>query len=73
MLIILEIVALIATGIGALLIARKKRAGWLVFLIGSPAWISLYIMKGLYLILLAQIYFIIINIIGWVNWSKGSK
>lgn len=72
MIIFLQLFALSCVVGGILLTARKKRVSWLVYEAGGFAWITLYIMKGLYIAVLAQLVFMTLNIYGWIQWGKVS-
>jgi nicotinamide mononucleotide transporter len=66
----LQLIALSCVVVGILLTARKKRAAWLVYEIGGVAWVALYLSKGLYIAVLAQLVFMTMNIYGWIQWGK---
>ena len=70
MIVFLQLVALACVVCGILLTARKKRAAWVVYEIGGFAWITLYVMKGLYIAVLAQLVFMTLNIYGWIQWGE---
>jgi nicotinamide riboside transporter PnuC len=66
----LQIIALCCTRGGIILTANKRRSCWLVYEVGGFAWITLYIMSGLYIAIIAQAVFLVMNIFGWVKWGK---
>ena len=68
--IFLQSVAVLTTLIGALSMVYKKRIGWLVFLVGNIAWISIFIKTELYLLVLTQLIFVVVNTKGWFQWGK---
>ena len=74
----MEIVVLILSIIGTLLslggnvlIALKKRSGWLVWIAGNIVWIAVIFMSAVnYPMIFMYLVYIIINIIGYVKWQK---
>jgi nicotinamide mononucleotide transporter len=70
MIIFLQIVALSCVIAGILLMAKKKRLAWLIYEVGGVAWVTLYIKKGLYIAVLAQLIFMVLNIYGWIQWGR---
>ena len=73
MIIVLQIVALACVIGGILLMAKKNRLAWLVYEAGGVAWVTLYIKKGLYIAVLAQLIFMALNICGWIQWGKNER
>jgi nicotinamide mononucleotide transporter len=73
MIIFLQLFALSCAIGGILLTARKSRACWLVYEAGGVAWIALYLKKGLYIAVLAQVIFMVLNIYGWIQWGKNER
>lgn len=68
--IILQCVALVCILGGIYLTAHKKRLSWVVYEIGGVAWVILYARTGLYIAIIAQSIFMIMNIYGWFKWGK---
>lgn len=67
----LQVIALCCTLGGIILTAHKNRLCWLIYEIGGFAWITLYIISGLYIAIIAQSIFLVMNIFGWIKWGKG--
>lgn len=55
---------------GIYLTAHKRRAAWVVYQFGGLAWITLYLKKGLYIAILAQVIYMSFNVYGWITWGK---
>ena len=71
MVLILSIIATILSLGGNILIAIKKRSGWLVWILGNIVWILINFLSvmNVPMVLMYVVYFIL-NIIGYINWKK---
>lgn len=60
--------------LGNVLLALKKRSGWIVWILGNIAWI-LYNFAGdmnIPMVIMYAVYFVL-NVFAFVNWSKKNK
>lgn len=60
--------------LGNVLLALKKRSGWIVWILGNIAWI-LYNVFGdmnIPMVIMYAVYFVL-NVFAFVNWSKKNK
>lgn len=68
---ILSIIGTLLSLGGNVLIALKKRSGWLVWIIGNIVWIAVSIIGPTnYPMIFMYLVYIIINIIGFIKWQK---
>jgi nicotinamide riboside transporter PnuC len=59
---------------GNLLIIKKKKSGWITWIIGNLLWILINFVDTLNIpmVLMYVVYFII-NVCGYIEWSKKEK
>ena len=70
----LSIVGCIFSLLGNILIALKKRSGWIAWIIGNIAWVAFNFADtvNIPMVIMYCVYFVL-NIFGFVNWSKTQK
>ena len=59
--------------IGIILLALKKRAGWLFRIIGDTFWITVGFLLGMSAIWFWCIFFLCLDIYGYFSWRKKQK
>ena len=52
------------------MVARKKIENWLVWIVADIIYVSMYVYKHLYLTSVLYFIFIILAVIGWIEWKK---
>lgn len=67
---LLEWVAVLASLIYVVLMARKKIAAWFFAAIGSGVYVYLCFQSQLYLEMILQFFYVTMAILGWINWRK---
>lgn len=55
--------------VGCYLVVKKKRIGWLIWLLSCPIMVGVLIHKQSYPIILVFIAYGILNIKGWIEWK----
>lgn len=56
---------------GNILIALKKRSGWIAWIVGNIAWIAVNFLGEMNIpMVLMYVAYFVINIIGFVSWAK---
>lgn len=67
---LLEWVAVLASLIYVVLMARKKIAAWFFAFIGSCVYVYLCFNSQLYLEMILQFFYVAMAVLGWINWRK---
>jgi len=57
--------------VGLVLVMLKRRVGWLVMFVAGFGYLWVYAGSGLWVFIVVQVYFMVINIIGFVKWREG--
>lgn len=66
-------VAAFFTLAGVVLLARKRRVGWVVCVVGNVLWISYALATRQWPILMLDGVFLVVNALGWRAWGNGGK
>jgi nicotinamide riboside transporter PnuC len=69
----LQILAFLFSIGGTYLAAKKKRICWILLFFGGFFWIALYLISGLYIAIGTQVFYIIMNVFGWIEWGKKKE
>ena len=74
MILFLSILGMLFSLGGNLLIMKKKKSGWITWIIGNLLWILINFIDTLNIpmVLMYVVYFII-NVCGYIEWSKKEK
>lgn len=71
MVLFLSVVGAVLSLGGNILIARKKRSGWLWWIGGNVAWIAVNFLDTMNVAMVCMyVIYMVINIIGFVKWRK---
>ena len=71
MILILSILGSVFSLGGNVLIARKRRSGWLVWIAGNITWILVNFLGEMNVpMVLMYVAYFVINITGWQQWRK---
>lgn len=74
MIIILSVLGAILSLGGNVLIAKKKKSGWIVWIAGNLAWIGVNLLGEFNLpMVLMYVAYLGINIKGYIDWNKQEK
>jgi nicotinamide riboside transporter PnuC len=66
-------IAICCTVVGLILAGRKHIFCWPIWLIGDVIWIYAYSVKKDWPIVVSNVIFIGINILGWIKWRKENN
>ena len=74
MILFLSILGMLFSLGGNLLIIKKKKSGWITWIIGNLLWILINFIDTLNIpmVLMYVVYFII-NVCGYIEWTKKEK
>ena len=56
---------------GLWLLTAKRRAGWLVMFCAGFAYLYAYWSAGLYVFMVVQVVFMVMNVVGFVRWGRA--
>ena len=71
--IILQIIVIIFAVIGAILNIHKNKLCFLYWTVANIGAMILCFHTKLYLLILIQIFYSVLNVIGWKKWGKGKS
>ena len=72
--IILSIISAALSLGGNIAIAKKKKSGWIIWILGNIAWIAVNVVGAFNLpMVLMYIAYLGINIKGFISWNKEEK
>lgn len=74
MILILSILGTVFSLAGNILIAIKKRLGWIMWLIGNVLWISINFLNVMNVpMVVMYLVYMILNIIGFISWGRDGE
>lgn len=65
----LQLLSFFSIVAGMIMLHEKVRAGWLVYQVSGVCLIWLYVGMGLYILIGAQVIFMVLNMRGWAKWG----
>ena len=71
--ILLQVGAVIPAIIGLILIGNKNRNGFIYNIMSWILFTTIYIKSGLYIMLIIQVAYLVLNIRAYIEWGKHGK
>ena len=71
--IILQTGAVLPAIVGLIFIGNKNKIGFIYNLISWIFWTLLFIYSKLYIMLIIQVFYLVLNIRGYINWRKDEE